>query len=47
MTEEELDKLYLSLDTSAASDIFTESALLTGYVDIRNGIGNENDKHNE
>lgn len=47
VTEEELDKLYLSLDTSAASDIFTESALLTGYVDIRNGIGNENDKHNE
>lgn len=47
VTVEELDKLYLSLDTSADSDTFTESALLTGYVDIRNEMGNENYKYNK
>ena len=35
VTEEELENLYLSLDTYGGSGIFTESALAQGYVDLR------------
>ena len=34
VTEEELDSLYLSLDTYGGLE-FTESALALGYVDLR------------
>lgn len=35
VTDEELDTLYMSLDTAGGAGEFTESGLLTGYVDIR------------
>ena len=35
VTEEELSMLYLNLDPSGGSYEFSESALKTGYVDIR------------
>lgn len=35
VNEDELDKLYLSLDTSGAAYEFTDSSLAIGYVDIR------------
>lgn len=35
VNEDELDKMYLSLDTSGAAYEFTEQGLQTGYVDIR------------
>ena len=35
VNEDELDKLYLSLDTSGGAYEFKEDALRMGYVDIR------------
>lgn len=35
VTEEESDTLYINLDTAGGAGEFTESGLLTGYVDIR------------
>lgn len=35
VNEDELDKLYLSLDTAGGAYAFTDSALQMGYVDIR------------
>lgn len=35
VTEEELDKLYLSLDTYSGPGVFSDTALAMGYVDIR------------
>lgn len=35
VNEDEIDKMYLSLDGSGAAYEFTEEALETGYVDIR------------
>lgn len=35
VTEEELDKLYLSLDTYSGPGVFSDTALAIGYVDIR------------
>ena len=35
VTEEELDRLYVSLDTYGGAGEFTDTALDMGYVDIR------------